>query len=278
MKLSRFVIGVFVFGFSVTTFAAVESIASVPKEYQGKWAADCRNDSTSYTITKNGSSDEQSDCKIKKLAHSAANNKMLNVSLECSSGEGGSSPSKEIWELTPDGKLSVIHIFTKTEQNKRILSACGTPHVAATPATNDKLLVSCNLAGNKTAQIFSPTKMSPYATLEYRYGIADKPEMTFIASASGDKMHHASEAWDSKTSVDSVWFTKGKFTYAIATCSGQCDETKSMALLVYEGKKRIAKKICTGSSINELDIGKVGALVEKSMPTGISVAEDMLGK
>lgn len=280
MKLSKYFAAVLAIGFSSAAFAEVNDALSVPKEYQGKWAEDCQNSSVIYTITQNSSGDEESDCKVRKVVQSvsAINNKTLNVNLECSSGEGGSSPSKEIWELTPEGKLSLIHMFSKTEHTKRILASCGNSDKSATPIANEQLLVSCNVAGNKSAQIVGTVKMSPYDSLEYRYGASDKPEMTFKASLNGEKMYHTTDAWDARTSVDSIWFSKGKFTYAIATCYGQCDENKSMALLVYEGKKRIARKICQGDFKNELDLEKPGAIVGKNMPTGISVADDLLNK
>lgn len=88
----------------------------------------------------------------------------------------------------------------------------------------------------------SPAK-PPFNKIEYRFGTAEKTELTFSAEKGNNKKFFASsEAINQKASISYMGFINGDTTYTIAECygGGICPQYSEL-LIVAKGKKIIAK-------------------------------------
>lgn len=97
----------------------------------------------------------------------------------------------------------------------------------------------------------SPAK-PPFQKIEYRFGTADKVELTYTADKSnGKKFYASSEAISPRASLSYMGFNNGDTTYVIAECygAGICPQYSEL-LIVAKGKKVIAKIRLTESNFS----------------------------
>jgi len=87
----------------------------------------------------------------------------------------------------------------------------------------------------------SPAKQ-PFQRIEYRFGTADKVELTYtVDKASGKKFNAGNEALDPRSSVNYLWFNNGDTQYSIFECWGGNCPSQTNLLVVSKGKKILAK-------------------------------------
>ncbi len=95
--------------------------------------------------------------------------------------------------------------------------------------------------GKKGILVCATPAKPPYSKIEYRFGAAEKAEMTYTAdAASGRKFFASSEALQPRASLSHLWFANGDTTYVITQCiGGNCPHSGGM--VVAKGKKIIAR-------------------------------------
>jgi len=87
----------------------------------------------------------------------------------------------------------------------------------------------------------SPAK-PPFQKIEYRFGTADKVDLSYVADkANGKKFYAGNEALDPRSSVNYLWFTNGDTQYSIFECMGGNCPSETNLLVVSKGKKNISK-------------------------------------
>jgi hypothetical protein len=94
----------------------------------------------------------------------------------------------------------------------------------------------------------SPAK-PPFQKIEYRFGTADKVELTYMADkANGKKFYAGNEAIDQRASINYLWFNNGDTQYSLFECWGGNCPSQNNLLVVSKGKKILAKiKLKEGS-------------------------------
>lgn len=117
--------------------------------------------------------------------------------------------------------------------------ACA-PSFAQKCAANESTLYEGSTGKKGILVCATPTK-PPYSKIEYRFGPAEKAEMTYTAdAASGRKFFASNEALQPRASLSHLWFVNGDTTYVITECvGGNCPH--SGGILVAKGKKIIAR-------------------------------------
>ena len=95
--------------------------------------------------------------------------------------------------------------------------------------------------GKKGILVCATPAKPPYSKIEYRFGPAEKVEMTYTAdAASGRKFFASNEALQPRASLSHLWFVNGDTTYVITECSGgNCPHPGGIS--VAKGKKIIAR-------------------------------------
>ncbi len=124
----------------------------------------------------------------------------------------------------------------------------------------------------------SPAK-PPYSKIEYRFGPAEKAEMTYTADAAGGRKFFASsEALQPRASLSHLWFVNGDTTYVISQCiGGNCPHAGG--IVVAKGKKIIARiKAKEGSFTADDAVDFEGEksktpLIQIKQPDGIDVTK-----
>ena len=97
----------------------------------------------------------------------------------------------------------------------------------------------------------SPAK-PPFQKIEYRFGTAEKVELTYTADkANGKKFYASTEAISPRASLSYMGFNNGDTTYVIAECygAGICPQYSEL-LIVAKGKKVVAKIKLTESNFS----------------------------
>ncbi len=117
--------------------------------------------------------------------------------------------------------------------------ACA-PSFAQKCAANESTLYEGS-TGKKGILVCATPAKPPYSKIEYRFGPAEKAEMTYTAdAASGRKFFASNEALQPRASLSHLWFVNGDTTYVITECvGGNCPH--SGGILVAKGKKIIAR-------------------------------------
>lgn len=93
----------------------------------------------------------------------------------------------------------------------------------------------------KEVRVCATPAKPPYSKIEYRFGLAEKAEMTYTADAASGRTFFASnEALMPRASLSHLWFVNGDTTYVITECiGGRCPH--SGGIVVAKGKKIIAR-------------------------------------
>jgi hypothetical protein len=121
-----------------------------------------------------------------------------------------------------------------------LMAVAGTPAWAQKCAASEATLYE-GTTGKKGILVCATPAKAPYSKIEYRFGPAEKAEMTYTAdAASGRKFFASSEALQPRASLSHLWFTNGDTTYVITQCiGGNCPHSGGM--VVAKGKKIIAR-------------------------------------
>jgi hypothetical protein len=93
--------------------------------------------------------------------------------------------------------------------------------------------------GTKTLSICSDKPKAPFTKITYRFGTPQKVELEFSAPTDG-QFYFESQTISPKATVDVLYFSKGKTTYAISECFGMHCGTTTIQLQVFNNKKRVA--------------------------------------
>ncbi len=133
--------------------------------------------------------------------------------------------------------------------------------------------------GKKGVLVCATPAKAPYSKIEYRFGPAEKTEMTYTAdAASGRKFFASSEALMPQASLSHLWFVNGDTTYVISECiGGRCPHTGG--IVVAKGKKIIARiKMKEGAFSADDAVDFMGEksktpLVQFKDPDGIDVTK-----
>jgi hypothetical protein len=131
--------------------------------------------------------------------------------------------------------------------------------------------------GKKTALVCASPAKPPFSKIEYRFGNADKVDLSFVAdSAGGKKFFAASEAYAPRASLSHLWFVNGDTTYVISEClGGMCPHQGG--IVVAKGKKILARiKLKDGlfTADDVVDFGNEKSktpLIQIKQPDGIDV-------
>lgn len=133
--------------------------------------------------------------------------------------------------------------------------------------------------GKKGVLVCATPAKPPYAKIEYRFGPAEKAEMTYTAdAASGRKFFASGEALMPQASLSHLWFVNGDTTYVISECiGGRCPHTGG--IVVAKGKKIIARiKMKEGAFSADDAVDFMGEksktpLIQVKSPDGIDVTK-----
>jgi hypothetical protein len=143
-------------------------------------------------------------------------------------------------------KLPILMFLTMSLKNFLQSTALVLAALACAPAWAQKCAASEatlyeGTTGKKGILVCATPAKAPYSKIEYRFGPAEKAEMTYTAdAASGRKFFASSEALQPRASLSHLWFTNGDTTYVITQCiGGNCPHSGGM--VVAKGKKIIAR-------------------------------------
>lgn len=102
--------------------------------------------------------------------------------------------------------------------------------------------------GKKGVFVCATPAKPPYSKIEYRFGTADKVEMTYTADATnGRKFFATNEALRPQASLSHLWFVNGDTTYVITECIGRNCPHRG-GIVVAKGKRIIARiKVSEGT-------------------------------
>lgn len=95
--------------------------------------------------------------------------------------------------------------------------------------------------GKKVVLVCASPAKPPFSKIEYRFGTADKNELTYSADmGNGKKFFATNEAYEPRASLSHLWFVNGDTSYIISECiGGMCPH--SGGIVVAKGKKIIAR-------------------------------------
>ena len=143
-------------------------------------------------------------------------------------------------------KLPILMLLTMILNNFLKSTAFFLAALACAPSWAQKCAASEatlyeGTTGKKGILVCATPAKPPYSKIEYRFGPAEKAEMTYTAdAASGRKFFASSEALQPRASLSHLWFTNGDTTYVITQCiGGNCPH--SGGIVVAKGKKIIAR-------------------------------------
>lgn len=143
-------------------------------------------------------------------------------------------------------KINVTMLLTMTLKNILKSTALVLATLACAPSLAQKCAASEatlyeGSTGKKGILVCATPAQPPYNKIEYRFGPADKAEMTYTADvASGRKFFASNEALQPRASLSHLWFVNGDTTYVITECiGGNCPHPGG--ILVAKGKKVIAR-------------------------------------
>ena len=108
-------------------------------------------------------------------------------------------------------------------------------------------------------------KKERLSKLDYRFGPIGSIEMQYSSPSDG-KFYFTNQQIMPRASVDVIYFTKGKTTYAITDCQGMhC--SSSFKLLVFNAKKRIADFVSEPEKLTgeHFDLKNSNVFLEKNI-------------
>lgn len=131
--------------------------------------------------------------------------------------------------------------------------------------------------GKKTALVCASPAKPPFSKMEYRFGTADKTELTYTAdTGNGKKFFAASEAYEPRAGLSHLWFVNGDTTYVLSECiGGMCPH--SGGIVVAKGRKIMARiKVKEGGfsadDVVDFDASKSkSSLVQIKSPEGVDM-------
>ena len=159
-----------------------------------------------------------------------------------------------------------------------LIAFVGAPAWAQKCASGEATLYE-GTTGRKGILVCATPAKPPYSKIEYRFGPADKAEMTFTAdAASGRHFFATNEALQPRASLSHLWFVNGDTTYVITECiGGNCPHPGG--IVVAKGKKIIARvKAKEGSFSADDAVDFLGEksktpLIQIKYPDGIDVTK-----
>jgi hypothetical protein len=157
------------------------------------------------------------------------------------------------------------------------LLALVTGSVSAQKCVQGEASLYVGSTGKKVALICASPAKPPFTKIEYRFGSADKNELTFSADmTNGKKFYVTNEAYEPRASLSHLWFSNGDTSYIISECTGgMCPH--SGGIVVAKGSKIIARiKVKDGgfSADDAVDFAapkSKSPLVQVKYPDGIDV-------
>jgi hypothetical protein len=158
-----------------------------------------------------------------------------------------------------------------------VLSLMGVSAAAQKCQPGEATIYSGN-TGKKMALVCASPAKPPFSKMEYRFGTADKTELTFTAdTGNGKKFFATNEAYDPRAGLSHLWFVNGDTTYILSECiGGMCPH--SGGIVVAKGNKIIARiKVKDGGfsagDVVDFDASKSkSSLVQIKYPDGVDVS------
>lgn len=134
------------------------------------------------------------------------------------------------------------------ERCSRLLLACtmlavGAP-AGAGCAPGEQVVFHCVLGGGKLASLCARRTGDAISALRYRYGRADRDELSVEAGVAGSPRFSATVApLTPRASVRQVWFRRGGSTYLLSQCVGG-DCPSQARLTVLRGDRVLSNRRC----------------------------------
>ncbi len=173
----------------------------------------------------------------------------------------------------------IMNLFSRLTSLALFLAALAAAPAWAQKCASGEATLYEGSTGKKGILVCATPAKPPYSKIEYRFGPADKAEMTYTAdAASGRKFFASNEALQPRASLSHLWFVNGDTTYVITECiGGNCPH--SGGIVVAKGKKIIARiKAKEGSFTADDAVDFLGdksktPLIQIKYPDGIDVTK-----